>query len=86
MYFFLRVHNQKSGTFFHCFLVMRIGKKSKDPESKSQLIESVQRLICTTKSQSQPIKGRPEYLGFTKLPENGLTLSRKPVQSHDWSL
>ncbi|XP_066280425.1 phosphofurin acidic cluster sorting protein 2-like isoform X4 [Branchiostoma lanceolatum] len=37
---------------------MRIGKKAKDKEaeSKSQTIEAVNRLICTSKSQSSPLK------------------------------
>ncbi|CAH1263294.1 PACS2 [Branchiostoma lanceolatum] len=38
--------------------IMRIGKKAKDKEaeSKSQTIEAVNRLICTSKSQSSPLK------------------------------
>ncbi|XP_064621592.1 phosphofurin acidic cluster sorting protein 2-like isoform X6 [Lineus longissimus] len=36
--------------------IMRIGKKSKETESKSQMIESINRLICTSKSQTTPLK------------------------------
>lgn len=38
-------------------VVMRIGKKSKDLESKSQLIEGICRLICTSKTQTNPLTG-----------------------------
>ena len=37
---------------------VRIGKKSKDGESKSQTIEAINRLICTSKSQNQYLKGK----------------------------
>ncbi|XP_078673339.1 phosphofurin acidic cluster sorting protein 2-like isoform X20 [Branchiostoma floridae x Branchiostoma belcheri] len=45
-------------TTHHLNAVMRIGKKAKDKEaeSKSQTIEAVNRLICTSKSQSSPLK------------------------------
>ncbi|XP_074640107.1 phosphofurin acidic cluster sorting protein 2-like isoform X3 [Tubulanus polymorphus] len=36
--------------------IMRIGKKSKESESKSQVIDGINRLICTSKSQSNPLK------------------------------
>jgi len=36
---------------------MRIGKKAKEIESKSQVVEGINRLICTTKSQSYSLKG-----------------------------
>ena len=36
---------------------MRIGKKSKDPESKSQVIEGISRLICTSKNHNYTLKG-----------------------------
>ena len=37
---------------------VRIGKKSKDGESKSQVIEAINRLICTSKSQNHSLKGK----------------------------
>jgi len=36
--------------------IMRIGKKSKDPESKSQVIEGISRLICTSKNHNYTLK------------------------------
>ncbi|XP_036363316.1 phosphofurin acidic cluster sorting protein 2 isoform X18 [Octopus sinensis] len=36
--------------------VMRIGKKSKDPESKSQVIDGISRLICTSKNHNYTLK------------------------------
>ncbi|KAJ8308185.1 hypothetical protein KUTeg_013059 [Tegillarca granosa] len=36
--------------------IMRIGKKSKETESKSQVIEGINRLICTSKSQNYGLK------------------------------
>ncbi|KAK6183490.1 hypothetical protein SNE40_010963 [Patella caerulea] len=36
--------------------IMRIGKKGKDLESKSQVIEGISRLICTSKSQNFTLK------------------------------
>ena len=39
------------------FSVMRLGKKSKGDESKSQMVEGISRLICTSKSQSNPLTG-----------------------------
>ena len=38
--------------------VMRLGKKSKEVESKSQTIEGINRLICTSKSQNHPLTGK----------------------------
>ncbi len=38
--------------------VMRIGKKSKGEEPKSQMVEAINRLICTSKSQSDPLTGK----------------------------
>ncbi|KAK2189011.1 hypothetical protein NP493_110g01034 [Ridgeia piscesae] len=35
--------------------IMRLGKKSKEVESKSQTIEGINRLICTSKSQNHPL-------------------------------
>ncbi|ELU12912.1 hypothetical protein CAPTEDRAFT_112775 [Capitella teleta] len=35
--------------------IMRIGKKSKDLESKSQMIDGISRLICTSKAQTNPL-------------------------------
>ncbi|KAL8613756.1 hypothetical protein ACOMHN_029613 [Nucella lapillus] len=32
--------------------IMRIGKKAKDLESKSQVIDGINRMVCTTKSQN----------------------------------
>ncbi|ESO83532.1 hypothetical protein LOTGIDRAFT_169225 [Lottia gigantea] len=37
-------------------IVMRIGKKGKDIESKSQIIDGINRLICTSKSQNFTLK------------------------------
>ncbi|XP_048731809.1 phosphofurin acidic cluster sorting protein 2-like isoform X4 [Ostrea edulis] len=36
--------------------VMRLGKKAKESESKSQIVEGINRLICTTKTQSYSLK------------------------------
>uniref|UniRef100_A0A0L8G3H9 Phosphofurin acidic cluster sorting protein 2 n=1 Tax=Octopus bimaculoides TaxID=37653 RepID=A0A0L8G3H9_OCTBM len=36
--------------------IMRIGKKSKDPESKSQVIDGISRLICTSKNHNYTLK------------------------------
>ncbi|KAL5007923.1 hypothetical protein ScPMuIL_013504 [Solemya velum] len=36
--------------------IMRLGKKAKEMESKSQLVESITRLLCTSKSQSCLLK------------------------------
>ncbi|BFZ12018.1 hypothetical protein BsWGS_15057 [Bradybaena similaris] len=36
--------------------IMRIGKKGKDPESKSQAIEGVSRMVCTSKSQNVKLR------------------------------
>lgn len=38
--------------------VMRLGKKSKDSEAKSQIMDGVTRLICSSKTQNQPLRGR----------------------------
>ncbi|CAH1792896.1 unnamed protein product [Owenia fusiformis] len=35
--------------------IMRIGKKSKETESKCQSVDGINRLICTSKSQSNPM-------------------------------
>ncbi|XP_076464543.1 phosphofurin acidic cluster sorting protein 1-like isoform X2 [Babylonia areolata] len=35
--------------------IMRIGKKAKDLESKSQVIDSISRMVCTTKSQNMTL-------------------------------
>ena len=45
---------------------VRIGKKSKDGESKSQTIEAINRLICTSKSQNQYLKGEWFTYGESK--------------------
>ena len=42
---------------------MRIGKKSKEGESRSQVVDGINRLICTSKSQSHPLTGL--YFHFT---------------------
>jgi len=34
--------------------IMRLGKKSKELESKSQMVDGISRLVCTSKSQSHP--------------------------------
>ena len=42
-------------------VVMRIGKKSKEGESRSQVVDGINRLICTSKSQSHPLTGFSLY-------------------------
>ncbi|XP_062619751.1 phosphofurin acidic cluster sorting protein 1-like isoform X4 [Saccostrea cucullata] len=37
-------------------IIMRLGKKAKEGESKSQIVEGINRLICTTKTQSYSLK------------------------------
>lgn len=37
---------------------MRLGKKAKESESKSQIVDGINRLICTTKTQSYSLKGK----------------------------
>ena len=37
---------------------MRIGKKTKELESKSQIIDGISRLICTSKSQNVALNGK----------------------------
>ncbi|XP_056020989.1 phosphofurin acidic cluster sorting protein 2-like isoform X5 [Ostrea edulis] len=37
-------------------IIMRLGKKAKESESKSQIVEGINRLICTTKTQSYSLK------------------------------
>ena len=37
---------------------MRLGKKSKDVESKIQNVDNISRLICTSKSQNHPFTGK----------------------------
>lgn len=39
-------------------IVMRIGKKSKDSEAKSQCIEGISRLICTATTKAQLLTGK----------------------------
>lgn len=46
-----------------CVSVMRIGKKSKDSESKSQVMDSISRLICTSKTQTSPLTGEWRRFG-----------------------
>ena len=52
-------------------VVMRIGKKSKEGESRSQVVDGINRLICTSKSQSHPLTG------FSLYPLNFFQRSRK---------
>ncbi|XP_065942705.1 phosphofurin acidic cluster sorting protein 2 isoform X3 [Magallana gigas] len=37
-------------------IIMRLGKKAKESESKSQIVDGINRLICTTKTQSYSLK------------------------------
>nr|XP_022331233.1 phosphofurin acidic cluster sorting protein 1-like isoform X4 [Crassostrea virginica] len=37
-------------------IIMRLGKKAKESESKSQVVDGINRLICTTKTQSYSLK------------------------------
>ena len=47
---------------FWFVIVMRL-KKSKEPETKkSQQIDNISRLICTSKSQNHPLSGRGKFL------------------------
>ena len=48
--------------FVCCFVVMRLGKKAKESESKSQVVDGINRLICTTKTQSYSLKGKKATL------------------------
>lgn len=41
---------------------MRLGKKAKESESKSQIVDGINRLICTTKTQSYSLKGKKSYV------------------------
>lgn len=51
---------------------MRLGKKAKESESKSQIVDGINRLICTTKTQSYSLKGKKSFVP-SKL---GTTLSK----------
>lgn len=58
---------------------MRLGKKAKESESKSQIVDGINRLICTTKTQSYSLKGKKSFVP-SKLrvvpPKLGTTLSK----------
>lgn len=41
---------------------MRLGKKAKESESKSQIVDGINRLICTTKTQSYSLKGKKSFV------------------------
>ena len=69
-------------------VVMRIGKKSKEGESRSQVVDGINRLICTSKSQSHPLTGfslyssnlfkhqeRPTEVDFTRVIQNVLVVA-----------
>lgn len=43
---------------FYLYAVMRIGKKAKELESKSQVIDGINRMVCTTKSQNVTLTGK----------------------------
>ncbi|GAB1601472.1 phosphofurin acidic cluster sorting protein 2 isoform X15 [Argonauta hians] len=45
--------------------IMRIGKKSKDPESKSQVIDGISRLICTSKNHNYTLKVAVDGVDWT---------------------
>lgn len=58
---------------------MRLGKKAKESESKSQIVDGINRLICTTKTQSYSLKGKKSFVPL-KLravpPKLGTTVSK----------
>ena len=43
--------------FYIYVSVMRLGKKSKDSEAKSQTVDGVSRLICTATTKTQLLTG-----------------------------
>lgn len=63
---------------------MRLGKKAKESESKSQIVDGINRLICTTKTQSYSLKGKKSFVP----PKLGALLSK--VRNHfyhqNWEL
>ena len=63
--------------------VMRLGKRSKDSESKSQVIDGINRLICTSKSQSQPITGKRKPFGniHSEARVKATSLAQMPLDS-----
>lgn len=55
---------------------MRIGKKAKDQEPKSQAMEGINRLICTSKTQTHPLTG---MFGRVKVASPASLLGNKRV-------
>lgn len=50
-----------SGFLLHSVIFLSKKLKEKDVDSKSQVIDSISRLICTAKHQHTMLKGKPTH-------------------------